>query len=500
MLSELQDRLFAAAAQRSPPVDKRDAMGTLSVTPRIVLFLTAVATAAGQPPPDETPAERRASEMLDLIEGGSREELRDYVQSTYTGEFARMPVEVHVDFLLDMQDRMRAIAARRIEALSATEARAAARSRVTGDWVAFRVRVEPQPPHRIVGIGIAPLTEEERETRPASEAEAVAVLERYLNALGGADLFSGAVLVARGDDVLVRAAWGLASRDFDVPNLVETKFNLGSMNKMFTAVAIAQLVEQGRLRWDSPVGDFLPGFPTPEAASSIRIHHLLTHTSGLGSYFNRAFQESSRARWRTVSQMMELADGEVPEFEPGTRWKYSNTGYLVLGRIIEIITGRDYHDYVREYIARPAGMAATDAYELDQVNPNLAVGYEKVFTAEGVAYRNNIFEHVIRGGPAGGGYSTVEDLHRFARALQTGRLVQPATFALMIRPKPELASPTYGFGFGLNPDGSIGHTGGFPGISSALAIYPDTGLVVVVLANLGRASGPVVRKTAELLH
>jgi D-alanyl-D-alanine carboxypeptidase len=109
-------------------------------------------------------------------------------------------------------------------------------------------------------------------------------------------------------------------------------------------------------------------------------------------------------------------------------------------------------------------MLATDAYELDRVNPNLAVGYEKVFTTDGVAYRNDIFEHVIRGGPAGGGYSTVDDLHRFARALQTGRLVQPATLALMVAPRPELASPTYGYGFGINADGSLGHTGGFAGI------------------------------------
>jgi CubicO group peptidase (beta-lactamase class C family) len=110
------------------------------------------------------------------------------------------------------------------------------------------------------------------------------------------------------------------------------------------------------------------------------------------------------------------------------------------------------------------------------------------------------FDVPIRGGPAGGGYSTVEDLHRFARALQTGRPVQPATFALMIAPRPELASPTYGYRFGLNDDGSIGHAGGFPGISSALAFCPDTGHVVVVLSNFGRASGPVVRKAAELLR
>jgi CubicO group peptidase (beta-lactamase class C family) len=171
----------------------------------------------------------------------------------------------------------------------------------------------------------------------------------------------------------------------------------------------------------------------------------------------------------------------------------------VLGKIIEIVTGQDYHDYVREHIARPAGMLNTDAYELDRVNPNLAVGYQKVFTDDGPEYRNNLFEHVIRGGPAGGGYSTVEDLFRFARALRAGRLVRPETVALLTSPKPELGSPNYGYGFGINPDGSVGHTGGFPGISSALAIYTDDDYTVIVLANRGGAAPPVMRKIAELI-
>jgi CubicO group peptidase (beta-lactamase class C family) len=171
----------------------------------------------------------------------------------------------------------------------------------------------------------------------------------------------------------------------------------------------------------------------------------------------------------------------------------------VLGRIIELVTGQDYHEYVREHIAHPAGMVNTHAFELDRVNPNLAVGYEKVFTDAGVEYRNNLFEHVIRGGPAGGGYSTVEDLFRFVQALRAGRLVRPATFALMVSPRPELGSPHYVYGFGINPDGSVGHTGGFPGISSALALYPAD-VTAVVLSNYGGASVPVMRKAAELVH
>ena len=126
-------------------------------------------------------------------------------------------------------------------------------------------------------------------------------------------------------------AFGEANKDFGVPNALDTKFNLGSMNKMFTAVTIGQLVEQGKLSYDDPLSKFLPDFPSAEAAKKVRIKHLLTHTSGLGSYFNDEFDRSSRARYRTVDEMLTLAKGETLAFEPGTRWSYSNTGMLVLG-------------------------------------------------------------------------------------------------------------------------------------------------------------------------
>jgi len=135
---------------------------------------------------------------------------------------------------------------------------------------------------------------------------------------------------------------------------------------------------------------------------------------------------------------MQLAKGESLAFEPGTRWSYSNTGMLVLGRVIEVVTKQDYFDYVREHLSKPAGMTNSDAYELDRVNENLAVGYEKEYADDGTKrYRNNIFMHVMRGGPAGGGYSTAPDLLRFAEALTSGKLITPATYELMTTPKPD---------------------------------------------------------------
>jgi CubicO group peptidase (beta-lactamase class C family) len=316
-----------------------------------------------------------------------------------------------------------------------------------------------------------------------------------------ADAFSGAVLLAKDGRVIFEKAYGDANKDFGAPNRVDTKFNLGSMNKMFTAVAIAQLAEAGKLSFDDPLAKFLPDFTDKESAAKIRIKHLLTHTSGLGSYFNQQFMEGSRARFRTVDDFMELAKGETPAFEPGTKWQYSNTGFLLLGKVVEKVTGQSYYDYVRERIFKPAGMTNTDSYDLDLVNPNLAVGYQKEYTDAGVRHRNNIFLHVIRGGPAGGGYSTVGDLHRFATALRSGKLVSEASARTLLGPKPELNSPEYGYGFGVSPERAIaGHNGGFVGISANLDMFLDSGYTAVVLSNYGGAADRAVAKIQQLVR
>ena len=170
--------------------------------------------------------------------------------------------------------------------------------------------------------------------------------------------------------------------------------------------------------------------------------------------------------------------------------------------MIEVVTKQDYYDYVREHIAKPAGMTRSDAYELDGVNENLAVGYEKEYEYDGTKrYRNNIYMHVMRGGPAGGGYSTAPDLLRFAEALRSAKLITHATYELMTTPKPDVSSPRYGFGFLLDPQTVIaGHSGGFPGISSNLDIFKGTGYVAVVMANYGDAGQPVVEKIRSLVR
>jgi CubicO group peptidase (beta-lactamase class C family) len=449
----------------------------------------------------DSPAVRRAKELAQVINSGKVAEARKYVQENYAPAFLNIPVDRHLNFIAGAYDQSRGLEFQRVQEEKPNEAFVVFKNKLTGSLGGLLVRVEPESPHRIAGIGMR------RVKQPASAGSAAkltpeqmaAELDSYISKLAGVDVFSGAVLFAKDGKVIYQKAFGVANKDFNATNRVDTKFNLGSMNKMFTSVAIAQLVERGKLSFDDPLAKFLPEFPSKEAAEKIRIKHLLSHTAGLGSYFNKQFMESSRARFRTTSDFMELAKDEKMAFEPGTSWRYSNTGMLVLGAVIEKATGQSYYDYVRENIYKPAGMINSDCYDLDRVNPNLAVGYEKEFTDDGVKFRNNIFSHVIRGGAAGGGYSTVEDLLRFDVALRSNKLVGAEYVKLLLSPKPELKSPGYGYGFQIDVENQIaGHGGGFEGISSNLDMFLNSGYTAVVLSNYGGASFPVSEKMREL--
>jgi hypothetical protein len=233
-----------------------------------------------------------------------------------------------------------------------------------------------------------------------------------------------------------------------------------------------------------------------------------TDTSGLGDYFNEKFMQASRDRFRTIQDYLPLFVNEPLLFEPGARWSYSNAGFMVLGEILEKVSGRSYFDEVRERVYKPAGMVNTDAYEMDRDVPNLAIGYTKMGMngePESGLRRNNLFMHVIKGGPAGGGFSTVEDLLRFDVALRKHRLLSPATTDLVLAGKvkaPFGPDAKYAYGFieeRMNGKRITGHGGGFPGISAQLDMYLDQGYTVAVLSNYEGAAQTVANKLREML-
>jgi CubicO group peptidase (beta-lactamase class C family) len=258
---------------------------------------------------------------------------------------------------------------------------------------------------------------------------------------------------------------------------------------MFTAVAIAQLAEQGKLSFSDTLSKHWPDYPNKEVAAKITIHHLLTHTSGLADYFGNEFMKSSRDRFRKIDDYLPLFVTKPLQFEPGKRFRYSNAGFMVLGGVVERVSGQNYFDYVREHIYRPAGMVNTDCYSLDEETPNLAIGYTREGrggTSKG--WKNNVFLHVIKGGPAGGGYSTVDDLVAFATALRNHKLLSPKSTHNLWTGKVDLgrSGDKYAYGFfdeTVSGKRIVGHGGGFPGINSKLDIYLDSDYTVAVMSN-----------------
>ncbi|HKY60162.1 MAG TPA: serine hydrolase domain-containing protein [Gemmatimonadota bacterium] len=457
----------------------------------------------------ETPAGRAAAEALEVANGEpDSAALARFIADRFAPGFRdAFPLSEHVRIWREMMAESGGYDLREVRSGTDRRLEALLRARRDGALQVLDLEVEPEPPHRIMGMGIGPLDSRPEvplgtaPTRELPDAEIAAELADYVDRLVAADRFSGVVLLVRDGRVVFDRAYGLADRADGVPVHGDTKFNLGSMNKMFTAVTIAKLAEQGRLSLEDPIGKWLGAeWIRPEVGAKVTIAHLLTHTSGLGSYFTPEFFDASRTRFREVRDYAPLVAGDSLAFEPGSRWAYSNTGFLLLGAIVESVTGRSYFEVVREVVYEPAGMTDTDAYSMDEVVPNLAVGYDPQFGPGGLRWRNNLFLHTIRGGPAGGGFSTAPDLLRFARALRENRLLSPEWTARVTTPKPELGSPGYGYGFQVWEDGSIGHGGGFPGISSVLKFDPQTDHALIVLSNVSMGQPAVTRKVEQLLR
>lgn len=360
----------------------------------------------------------------------------------------------------------------------------------------------------IVGATFLPAEVACQQSKPVTRVSGSGMVEEidaFIRDLVAEDKFSGAVAVAKDGKAVFKNAYGLANREFNVPNRVSTKFNVASMGKMFTGVAVAQLAEQGRLSFDDPVGKHLPDYPR-EVASRVTIHHLLTHTSGMGSYWKPEFHEANHARFRTIRDYFPLFINDPLAFKPGEKWSYSNAGFMVLGAIVEKVSGQSYFDYVKGHVFKRAEMNDTDYYEADRVTPDLATGYTKQnrYLQDSRDWTSNIFISPVKGGPAGGGYSTLEDMLRFAAALRTHRLLNRQYTDIVLTGKVQYRpNAKYAYGFAndlVNGARIIFHDGGANGISAEFDMYPDLGYDIVVLSNYDHpAVRPVVKKIQETI-
>jgi D-alanyl-D-alanine carboxypeptidase len=316
-----------------------------------------------------------------------------------------------------------------------------------------------------------------------SELEAAAAFKLYVDRLVADDRFSGAVLLAKDGKTFFSKAWGSADVAHTAANAVDTRFNLGSINKIFTQVAIAQLAQSGKLALGDTVRKWLPDYPSP-VADQITIEQLVAHRSGLGDFIGGPYFDLPPSKLRRLSDFLPLFVGKPLEFEPGTSQRYSNAGYIVLGLIIEKASGQSYYDYVRDHVTSPSGMKSTDSYFVDASVPS---------RAEGMSFRglngmqpkrvSNLPSLPGRPSSAGGGYSTVEDLLRFTEALQHERLLSRKWTNWIFQQAPDYAGERH-FGIG----------GGAIGINAVVLI--ETPYTVIVLSNFDPPAAEGVGKFA----
>ena len=326
-----------------------------------------------------------------------------------------------------------------------------------------------------------------------AQQAAVAAWKAEIDKAAANGKFSGVWLWAKNGKAITSGARGKADRERGIDNTLDTRFRIGSMNKMFTAVATLQLVERGKLSLDDRIGRILPDYPNTNVASKVKVRHLLSHTGGTGDIFGLEF-EAHRLELKTLQDYVKLYGERDLQFEPGTKWEYSNYGFLLLGVLIEKVSGKSYYDFVAENIYKVARMTNSGSEPESVEVANRSKGYMR-----------DQFEMVPneptlpwRGTSAGGGYTTATDLMKFAGALMSNKLLKAETLAEATRP--QFTTGAYGFGFQLGrPDEvrTYGHGGGAPGMNAILRVYPESGQSVIVLGNL---DSPSASRLGDWLH
>lgn len=325
-------------------------------------------------------------------------------------------------------------------------------------------------------------------------AQEAARMEEVVQSYVRSKTFMGAVLVARGADVVVSKGYGSANLEWDIPNTPTTKFRLGSITKQFTAASILLLEERGKLTLDDPIRKHVPD--APAAWDRITLFHLLTHSSGIPNFTNLPAYGSMKLQNTPVAKTIATLYDRPLDFTPGERMSYSNSGYLVLGYVIERLTGGSYEKFVTDSIFTPLGMRDSGYDSNTAIIPRRAAGYAP--SASGPV--NAAFIHMSIPHAAGALYSTIEDLLRWEQGLFGGKVISAASLTRMTTPFKD------GYAFGLIVQTANGrkvmqHGGGIEGFNTYLGYYPETKTTVAVLGNInGEAPTQIAAKLAELAH
>ncbi len=431
----------------------------------LVLAVFACSHAISQGRLPDTPAGDRVSAYLAAYNAGEKE-MREFIESGWSTEaLMALPVDVRLERYRQLRQNLGTITLYRVVAAEDTSLTAILRSEKEG-WFEFEFAFD-RTPHR--GIAWISVLQTDDPDQPAVMARAsvkdlLAHVSSYVDSLTALDMFSGVVLIGKEDSILFLKAYGLADREKKITNRTGTRFNVGSINKIFTRIAILQLEAEGKLSLSDSIGRFLPDYPNAEAARTVKIGQLLSMTSGIGDFFGDRYDAADREKIMGLRDYLPLFADKPLEFTPGTARRYSNGGYIVLGLIVEHASGMDYYEYVRRHVYGPVGMAASDWFRRSALPPNTALGYS-------TDQRTNNYSSLPGiGSSAGGGYCTAEDLFRFVQSLKEGVLRLP------------------------EPGRGLGIAGGAPGLNAALEWDASTGYVIVVLCNF---DPPVASRLAQ---
>ncbi|MCX6563081.1 MAG: serine hydrolase [Candidatus Aminicenantes bacterium] len=420
------------------------------------------ALAAGQAPPSslsQTQAGRRVEAYVKAFNAGEAAMKDFFTANVAKDSLQKNPVETRLARYRQMRERLGTLEIRKVVESRADLVSLVARGS-NGPVVSLDFQFESVEPFGLLAVRVMDLGEEggPPPDPKKDDAELAATVGEYAKKAASADSFSGVILVAHKGAPVLFEAYGLADREAKAPNRTDTKFNIGSINKSFTGLAVRRLAAEGKINIDDSIKKCLPEYPNADAATKVTVRHLLDMTSGIGDFFGERYEATPKEKLRTLKDYLPLFADRPLEFEPGSRNMYSNGGYVVLGLIVEKASGTDYYAYVREHIFKPAGMLDTDSFEKDAVVGNRAVGY----TGSGAARKRNYDSLPGKGSSAGGGYSTAADLLKYVIALNKGTFGSAA---------PEL-------------QGGFGIAGGAPGLNAAVEWDPQRGYAIIVLANL----------------
>ncbi|MBZ5533747.1 MAG: beta-lactamase family protein [Acidobacteriia bacterium] len=452
-----------------------------------------------------TPAGKLMAAWLEALNSGDRDKMLKF-QTAHLPAASDDRREQRLNRMFGLRQQTGGFTVEKIENSSANSITGVVKEKNSENRASFTLETEGDD--RIANMGLqligpppsaaqGPDSQRPPEPAPAKKPvpELIKDVDSQLTKLTAEDKFSGAVLIAKDGKVQWQKAYGMANRESKTPNTLDTRFRLGSMNKMFTSVAIAQLVQQGKLKYSDALAHVLPDYPNKEVAAKITVDQLLTHTSGLGDFFGPEFDQKKDSL-RDLKDYLPLFANKPLKFEPGKGWAYSNAGFLVLGLIVEKLSGQNYYDYVQKHIYDAAGMKNSGSPPATEKVANLAVGYTRQGDGDGdddpkAPLKPNTAGLPWRASSAGGGDSTLGDLLKFHQALQGNKLLSPELTREVTTGKvhPPMFPPgrkyAYGFGdFMVGGHRVVGHNGGAPGMNAQLDMHWDTGYTVVVLENM----------------